>query len=291
MPLILRTALAMTAFAGNSLLCRLALLPGQLDAASFTLIRLVSGALLLAWLLRRRDASHGQALPRPSHNWPSALALWAYAAAFSFAYLGLTAATGALILFGSVQVTMTGVGLARGERVAPRQALGFVLAAAGLLYLLLPGVAAPSPVSAALMVLAGVAWGVYSLRGRGSADALGNTAGNFALAVVPAALLSAVCVFGFGVLTFDIGNIASQQALLAAVVSGALASGAGYAIWYTVLPRISATRAAGVQLCVPVLAALGGVLFLGESLGWRLVMAAAVVLGGVALITLAPRRS
>ena len=289
MPLLLRTTLAMLAFAGNSLLCRMALQPGQLDAASFTLIRLASGALLLTWLLHRRDAGSGRA--RAAANPGSALALWAYAAAFSFAYLGLTAATGALILFGSVQVTMSTVGLLRGERVSLQQGLGFVFAACGLIYLLLPGVAAPSPTSALLMVLAGAAWGVYSLRGRVSADALANTAGNFVWALVPAALLSLVSAVGFHALTFDVSSVQTQHAVWAAIASGALASGAGYAIWYTVLPHISATRAAGVQLCVPVLAALGGVVFLGESLSWRLSLASVVVLVGVGLITLTPRRT
>lgn len=283
----LRTALAMFAFAGNSLLCRAALQPRELDAASFTLIRIVAGAIFLAWLLRRRAGD----TPTRVGDAISALALWSYAAAFSFAYLGLTAATGALILFGSVQLTMTGVGLARGERISARQTLGFVLAAAGLVYLLLPGVAAPGWASATLMVLAGVAWGVYSLRGRGSRDALANTAGNFARAVLPAALLSLVAALFFGSLTFDMSSPGTWRAVAAAVASGALASGAGYAVWYSVLPRISATQAAAVQLCVPVLAALGGVLFLGESLGWRLVIAAVVVLGGVALVSLSPQRA
>ncbi len=289
MPLLLRTALAMLAFAGNSLLCRMALQPGHLDAASFTLIRLASGALFLTWLLHRRDTGTGRV--RSAANPGSALALWVYAVAFSFAYLGLTAATGALILFGSVQVTMTSMGLWRGERVSMQQGLGFLLAASGLIYLLLPGVAAPSATSALLMVLAGAAWGVYSLRGRGSVDALANTAGNFVWALAPAALLSLISVVGFHSLNFDASQVQTQRAVLAAVASGALASGAGYAIWYTVLPHISATRAAGVQLCVPVLAALGGVVFLGESLSWRLSLASVVVLGGVGLITLAPRRA
>ena len=217
MPLLLRTTLAMLAFAGNSLLCRMALQPGQLDAASFTLIRLASGALLLTWLLRRRDADPGRA--RVAANPGSALALWAYAAAFSFAYLGLTAATGALILFGSVQVTMSSVGLLRGERVSLQQGLGFVLAASGLIYLLLPGVAAPSASSALLMVLAGAAWGVYSLRGRASADALANTAGNFVWALAPAALLSLVSALGFDTLTFDVSNVQTQHAVWAAIAS------------------------------------------------------------------------
>ena len=269
----------MSAFAGNSLLCRAALRDTAIDAASFTTLRLISGALLLAWLMRRRGAQALSSAP-PRGDAVSALALWAYAAAFSFAYLGLTAATGALILFGTVQLTMTGTALWRGERLAPRQVIGMLLAMAGLLYLLLPGVAAPSWRSGVLMVLAGVAWGVYSLRGRASTDPLAVTAGNFKLAVLPALALSALAWPYFA---WD------GLGTLYAVASGALASGAGYAIWYSVLPRLMATQAATVQLCVPVLAALGGVALLGEVLSLRLVLAAMVVLSGVALVSL-PKR-
>ncbi len=266
----------MSAFAGNSLLCRAALRDTTIDAASFTLLRLLSGALFLAWLVYRRGVVAAAQRPHKGDA-ISALALWAYAAAFSFAYLGLTAATGALILFGTVQLLMTGTALWRGERLAPRQAAGMLLAMAGLVYLLLPGVAAPSWRSGALMVLAGVAWGVYSLRGRASTDPLAVTAGNFKLAVLPALALSGLALPHFA---WD-GSGATY-----AVASGALASGAGYAIWYSVLPHLRATQAATVQLCVPVLAALGGVALLGESLSLRLVVAAMVVLGGVALVSL-----
>lgn len=274
--LAIGTAVAMAAFAGNSLLCRLALQQGTIDAASFTSVRLASGALFLAWLLHRRA--------RPQRgNWLSALALWAYAAAFSFAYLGLSAATGALILFGCVQLTMTGTGLVRGERLHGTQWLGLVLAFAGIVYLLLPGVAAPQGHSAWLMAAAGVAWGVYSLRGRGSSDALADTAGNFVRSVLPALAVSAL------VLAWQPIH-AEPQGLLLALASGALTSGAGYAVWYSVLPRLAATQAATVQLCVPVLAAVGGVIFLGEALSLRLVVAAGVVLAGVGLVTLYRRR-
>lgn len=272
------TALALLAFAGNSLLCRLALQQGSIDAASFTSVRLVSGALFLAWLL------HRQARPLGGH-WVSALALWGYAAAFSFAYIGLTAATGALILFGSVQLTMTATGLVRGERLAAAQWLGLLMAAGGLVYLLLPGVAVPAGPAGWLMVAAGVAWGVYSLRGRGSRDALADTAGNFVRAVPMTLALSAAALLLQPM-------HAEPRGVLLAVASGALASGAGYAVWYAVLPRLKATQAATLQLSVPVLAAIGGVLLLGETFGLRLLLATAVVLAGVGLVTLyrSPRR-
>lgn len=264
LPLPAGMALAMVAFAGNSLLCRLALRQTGIDPFSFTTIRLVSGALLLAWLMRRRAAVP---VPVPLRgHWPSALALWLYAGAFSLAYQGLTAATGALLLFGAVQVTMVGIGLVRGERAGPRPLAGMALALGGLLWLLLPGVAAPPPGSAALMAVAGVAWGVYSLRGRGSTDALASTAVNFRLACVPALACS--------VLTWPLRSL-DLPGTLYALASGALASAAGYALWYSILPRLAATQAATLQLSVPVLAAAGGVLLL----------AGALVLTGVAVVT------
>lgn len=264
-----RIALAMLAFAGNSLLCRLALRETEIDAASFTSVRLAAGAIFLAFLVWRRSGA-----PLPPASWPSALVLWAYAAAFSYAYLGLTAATGALILFSSVQIGMTAAGAARGERPGPRQTLGILLALGGLVYLLLPGVTAPPLPSAALMMIAGIAWAIYSLRGKKSGDPLATTAGNFRLAVLPALALSLATV---------------QQAeldpkgVLYAILSGAVSSGAGYAIWYGVLPRITATQAATVQLTVPVIAALGAIVLLGEAPTFRLAIAAVVVLGGVAM--------
>jgi drug/metabolite transporter (DMT)-like permease len=269
--LVLRTAFALSAFAGNSLLCRWALKTTTLDAASFTTLRLVSGAVFLWWLVRQRAGA-----PAAKPNWVSGAALWVYAAAFSFAYLGLTVATGALILFGAVQVTMTSYGLLRGERLQPRQWAGMALALAGLTALLLPGLAAPPLAQAALMLLAGVAWGVYSLRGKQSAgNPLQATASNFMLAAIPA--------LGLSVLTWPQANWDVQGALYACA-SGMLASGAGYAVWYSVLPRISPASAATLQLSVPVIAALGGLL-LGESVTVRLLLCSAVVLGGVALAT------
>lgn len=295
--LALLTALALLAFAGNSLLCRLALRSGGIDAASFTTLRLLSGALMLWALVALRDArrragtaagrtpgaaDRGEAgrLSRPAGDWASALALFVYAAAFSFAYLGLSAATGALLLFGAVQLTMLGRGFALGERLRALQWLGLALALAGLVWLLLPGLEAPPPLNAALMLGAGVAWGLYSLRGRGAVDPLAVTAGNF-LRTVPLAL-------GLSALAWRVALV-DWPGALAALASGALASGLGYALWYAALPALRASTAGILQLAVPVLAALGGILLLDEPVGWRFAAAAALTLGGIALATLRAR--
>jgi drug/metabolite transporter (DMT)-like permease len=264
------TTIAMLAFAGNSLLCRMALKQTHIDPASFTLIRIASGALTL-WLIVRWRSGASEL----SGNWGSALALAAYAIAFSFAYVGVTAATGALLLFGAVQVTMIGYGWWTGERLGVRRLSGLALASVGLVGLLLPGLSSPPIASAALMLAAGVAWGIYSLRGKGSGDPLRATAGNFARAAVPAAMLSAVTLSSASV---DPGGAAL------AVASGALASGLGYAVWYGALPALKTTNAATVQLSVPVIAALGGIVVLDESLTLRIVLASAVILGGIALV-------
>ena len=264
------TALAMTAFAANSILCRLALKETQIDPASFTLIRLVSGALVLWIVVRIRTGGSDAA-----GNWRSALSLFAYAGAFSYAYVSLDAGTGALLLFGAVQATMILVGMARGERLTRLQALGLVLAMGGLLSLLLPGVTAPSWTGAVLMTAAGIAWGIYSLLGRGSSRPTATTAGNFLRATVLAVVLS---VLALRWLVWDGWGAAY------AVLSGALASGLGYAIWYTVLPMLRATQAATVQLSVPVIAAAGGILLLGESLTIRLVLCSVAILGGIGLV-------
>ncbi len=274
----LLVSLAMLAFAANSLLCRLALRGTGIDAASFTAIRLASGALVLtlivAWPQRRLQPVRG--------SWSSAAALFAYAAAFSFAYLELSAATGALLLFGAVQTTMISVGLWSGERFQKAQLLGFLLAIGGLAGLLLPGVAAPPPGAAALMVLAGIAWGMYSLRGRGQGDPTQATAGNF-VRTLPWVLLL--------LLLAPLPGMPDTRGILLAVASGALASGIGYALWYAALPALAATQAATLQLSVPVITAIGGVLFLGEALSLRLVLASIAILGGIALVVLkrAPR--
>ena len=276
----------MLAFAGNSLLCRVALKDTPIDAASFTSIRLVSGAITL-WLIvkmrRRSQADVGQG------NWISALALFVYAIAFSFAYVQLSAATGALLLFGAVQATMIGRGLWVGDKLGALQWAGFLLAVAGLAGLLLPGLSAPPMTSAAWMISAGVAWGVYSLRGKGAGDPTHVTAGNFIRAAPMAVLLSLV-IFAGSRLGGRVGEPAlDTNGLLYAVASGAITSGIGYAIWYTALPALKATQAATVQLSVPVIAALGGVLMLGESLSWRLALASLAILGGIALVILEKR--
>ena len=267
----LLTLIAMLAFAGNSLLCRLALKHTGINAASFTAIRIVSGAIALWLIVRLRTGSGGKV----DGSWLSAIALFVYAAAFSFAYLTLTAATGALLLFAAVQATMIGYGWSRGERLRGRQNLGFALALAGLVALLLPGLQAPPLAGSLLMIVAGAAWGVYSLRGRGSVDPLRTTTGNFARAVVPAMALAAA---GLPWSSID------RAGLLYAIASGVVASGAGYAVWYTALRDLRTTSAATVQLSVPVLAAIGGIVFLDEPLTLRLVAASAAVLGGIALV-------
>ena len=268
---ILLTATAMIAFAANSLLCRRALGAHLIDAASFTAVRLVSGAMFLALLVivRQRGSL------RIAADAIAVGALFTYGIAFSFAYLGLSAGTGALILFGAVQITMIGSGLLKRERLSTLGWSGLVLACAGLAALLAPGVTAPPISNALLMALAGVAWGVYSLRGRKTPDPLRATASNF-LWSVPLALLS--------VPMFAHPPMVSTQGLALAAASGAIASGLGYVIWYAALARLPAIAAASVQLSVPVIAAVGGVLFLGEHASLRLLLSSFAVLGGIALV-------
>ncbi|MBG7006385.1 DMT family transporter [Pseudomonas aeruginosa] len=269
---LLLTILAMLAFAGNSLLCRAALKDTAIDAVSFTALRLVSGALMLLLLLRLRRAPAGA-----RGGWRGAAALFVYAAAFSYAYVQLDAGTGALLLFGAVQVSLLLAGRLRGERPGTQALAGFLLALGGLLYLLLPGASAPPLGGALLMLLSGLAWGLYTLLGRGGGDPLAVSAGNFLRAIAFAALL--LLVF-HGQLRLD------GPGLLYALLSGALASGLGYAVWYSALPGLTALQGASVQLSVPVLAALCGALLLGEPLGPRLPPAPLAVLGGIALILL-----
>ena len=264
------TAVAMIAFAANSLLCRLALRDTGIDAASFTSIRIAAGALMLWSIVRLRRGRR-----RVAGDWSSATALFAYAAGFSYAYQSLEAGTGALLLFGAVQATMIGYGLARGERLSPGAVAGLVLAAGGLIGLLLPGLSAPPLVGALLMGAAGVAWGIYSLRGRGGGDPAAATAGNFVRALPLALVLS---LLEIGATRLDPAGAAYAAA------SGALASGLGYAIWYAALPGLRAASAASVQLSVPVIAALGGALLLGETLTLRLLLAATAILGGIAMV-------
>ncbi len=262
---------ALLAFAANSVFCRLALAQGDLDPHTFTAVRLLSGGLFLFCLVRVRQP--GTAL---GGSWKGGVALFLYAWLFSIAYVQLGAGVGALILFGAVQITMFAVAWRKGERVLPRVLLGMLVAFAGLVALLLPGAHAPAPLSALFMVVSGIAWGAYSLLGRGSANPLADTAGNFLrslpLLVIP--LLGAL---------FGANLHVNTTGLLYALASGVLASGAGYAVWYGVLKQISAQQAATMQLSVPVIAAIGGVVFLSEPLSLRLVVVSAVVLGGVGM--------
>jgi len=260
----------MLAFAANSILCRQALKTTSIDAASFTTIRLVSGAMVLAAIVRARGITG-----RPAGSWAAAAALFLYAAAFSFAYKNLPAAVGALILFGSVQMAMIAMGLKSGERFSAPQWGGFLMALLGLGSLMLPGLSAPEPVAAAFMVLAGGAWGAYSLLGRKLGDPSAATAGNF-LRALPFTLVLNLATFGTAKL--DSAGVAY------AIASGTLASGLGYAIWYSVMPFLAATLAATIQLSVPVIAAVCGVLFLGEALTLRLVLCSLAILGGIGIV-------
>jgi drug/metabolite transporter (DMT)-like permease len=265
------TTFALVCFAANSLLCRLALGQDSIDAASYATVRIVSGAVVLGamGLLTRRAER-----PAAGGSWPSAIALFLYAILFAFAYRTIPAGVGALILFGSVQATMIGFAVVSGERPDPLQWAGLTLALGGLAFLVRPGLAAPAPGGAAMMALAGASWGVYSLRGRKSRDPLADTSANFLRASALVASTSLVTLSGAHV---------SWRGTLLAILSGAVASGIGYAAWYTALPGLSATRASTVQLAVPVLAAAAAVMLLGERVTPRLLLSSAAILGGVAL--------
>ena len=267
----LLTTLTMIAFASNSVLNRLALGQNTIDATSYTTIRLISGAVMLfmiASLYRKNE----QLILRGS--WISAAFLFLYAITFSFAYLSLTAGTGALILFGSVQITMIIAALSSGERPHILEWIGLFLALGGLIYLVFPGLAAPSPLGSALMAIAGIAWGFYSIRGRGSNNPLAATAGNFVYAIPMILLIRLVSLSNIHV---------STNGILLATLSGALASGVGYVIWYAALRGLTTIRAAIVQLSVPVIAAWSGVIFLAENISLRLLVAGVFILGGIAL--------
>lgn len=272
----LLTILAMFAFAGNSLLCRLALKHTDIDAVCFTSIRLLSGALVLWWIVRLQERSQGPI--HPAGSWSAALALFTYAACFSRAYLSLSAGTGALLLFGAVQVTMIGYGLWTGERLRRIQMIGLLLAVAGLIGLLLPGLTTPPLSGSLLMLAAGVAWGIYSLLGKGVAHPIQVTAGNF-LQAVPFTL--GLSLMTHAQLSLDLPGVAYG------VASGAITSGMGYTIWYYVLPGLKAIQAATVQLSVPILAAIAAIPLLQEALTLRLCLAAIAVLGGIALVIFA----
>jgi drug/metabolite transporter (DMT)-like permease len=263
------TVITLIAFASNSVLCRMALAQGAIDPISFANLRILSGAAtlwIISALLRRKS--------RPRGSWVSASMLALYAVAFSYAYVSLSAGTGALILMGSVQATMIVAGIRAGERPIPIQWLGLLLALGGTVYLVSPGITGPPVLGSSLMALAGFAWGVYSLRGRGSGDPITTTTDNFIRAVPILLTINLVQLGGVRWL---------PQGVLLALLSGSLTSGIGYVLWYAALRGLTATRAAVVQLAVPVIAAMGGVIFLSEAIVPRLVMASVAVLGGVGL--------
>ena len=268
------TALALIAFAANSVLCRLALGEETIDAASFTVIRLLSGALVLLAILafsndKEASASRG--------SWSASLMLFVYAVAFSFAYISLDTGTGALILFGSVQITMILLSLVSGNRLHLSEWVGVIIAFTGFVYLVLPEVTSPSVMGFLLMIAAGIAWGMYTLKGRGSAHPLKDTAYNF-LRTIPLVIILLV-------ITIQDAHYSAAGVLLA-VLSGGIASGIGYTIWYIALGGLSTTQAAVVQLSVPVIAAFGGVLFVSEAITARLTLSASMVLGGILLVVL-----
>lgn len=273
--LFLIAALAMIAFAANSVLGRLALIEGEIGAGGFALIRLVSGAVVLALLVLARSQ-------RPSGSWRGGFSLFIYAAFFSYAYLGLAAGTGAIILFAVVQITMLGWGIAKGERPTRLQWLGLAIALAALVWLVSPSVEAPPLYAALAMAVAGIGWGVYSLLGKGAGDPTRATAGNFIRASLIAAMLAVPALMLYP------ETMPSQNGIALAVASGAITSGLGYAIWYTALKDLTSTRAGIAQLSVPAIAAIGGVLFLSEPITLRFALASGAILGGVALAVLTP---
>jgi drug/metabolite transporter (DMT)-like permease len=291
------TLLAMIAFASNSLLCRAALKESSVDPATFTFVRIFSGALALCLIMsvRKRLTVNPTATPLVDSfsnsapatrrsllrygNWISAVALFAYAAGFSFAYTSLSAGTGALLLFGAVQATMILWGLHKGERLNTIQIAGFIVAVAGLVVLVFPGLSAPPLIGSILMLGAGLAWGIYSLRGKGERNPARVTTGNFVRAVPFAAALSIIFLPSAN---YNLAGITY------AITSGAVTSGLGYVIWYSALPGLKTASAATVQLSVPVLAATGGILLLGEPITARYMLASVAVLGGIGLVVATP---
>ncbi len=278
------SGLALIAFAGNSVLCRLALSSGEIDPASFTAIRLISGAIALLLLLGIKGADRSKAFDfsdRPqSKAWASSLMLFAYAALFSFAYLSLETGVGALILFGSVQITMVLINLLRGNRLSKFEWLGFLIACSGLVYLVFPELSQPSLTGFVMMSAAGIAWGAYTVLGQGSQSPLADTANNFTLSLPFVALL----LIPFLIYPLTDGLHASPETWALAVASGALTSGLGYAIWYAALPKLTTSQAGVMQLLVPIIASLGGIVFSNEILTSRLIIATLLTLGGILLV-------
>ncbi len=270
------TAMALSAFAANSVLCRLALGSEAIDAGSFTSIRLISGSVTLFLILIVKKNIN---LRMTHGSWLSSMMLFVYAVTFSFAYITLDTGTGALILFGSVQTTMILLSVLYGNRLHISEWVGILVAFGGFIYLIFPGISTPSAFGFTLMSLSGIAWGVYTLRGRGSDDPLRDTAYNF-FKTIPFILVLLLIVLGRGE-----GNV-SSEGFYYAVVSGGLTSGVGYSIWYIALKGLTATQAAVVQLSVPVIAAAGGVVFVSEEVTLRLLIATVLILGGILLVVL-----
>ena len=275
---ILFTVLALIAFAANSVLCRLALGENAIDASTFTIVRLLSGAIVLTVII-----SIGKIKAKANSNsstkgsWPASIALFIYAITFSFAYVTLDTATGALILFGSVQITMILMSIFSGNRLHISEWFGMALAFTGFVYLILPGITTPSVIGFFLMTVSGIAWGIYTLKGRGSQNPIMDTAFNF-LRTMPFVIILAV-------ITIKYAHYSSEGILLA-VLSGSIASGIGYMIWYSALSGLSVTQAAVLQLLVPVIAAVGGVIFVSESISLRLTVSSAMILGGILMVVL-----
>ena len=268
------TVFALVAFAANSVLCRLALGEETIDASSFTAIRLLSGAIVLLVILQFSGNKNNSST---KGSWLATIMLFVYAASFSFAYITLDTGTGALILFGAVQITMILLSLICGNKLHVTEWVGVTIAFIGFVYLVLPGVSTPSVIGFSLMTIAGVAWGIYTLKGRGSVNPLTDTAYNFARSI-PLVIVLAV-------MSYQTAHISSKGILLA-ILSGGIASGIGYTIWYFALGGLSTSQAAVVQLSVPVIAALGGVIFVSEKISLRLTLSALLILGGILLVVL-----
>jgi len=273
------TALALIAFAANSVLARMALGDGTIDAAGFTVIRLLSGAVVLLGLSSIAGRKSGKA-KKTAGSWFGALMLFVYAICFSFAYISLDTATGALILFGAVQITMIIVSLIKGNRPGVGEWTGLVLAFGGFVFLILPGISTPSAIGFALMGLSGIAWGFYTLQGQGSDNPLADTTQNF-IRTVP--MIAIVALISMASARY------SLQGIVLGVLSGGIASGIGYSLWYSALGGLSTTQAAVLQLLVPVIAALGGVIFVSETITIRLVISAVLILSGILLVVLSRR--
>lgn len=271
---LIYTSIAMLAFAGNSVICRLALSGGFMDPGSFTNIRIAAGAVTLLVILKLRQ---GNTEIRKHGSWQSAALLFAYAVFFSYAYVDLQTGTGALILFGFVQATMISMALRSGERPRTAEWIGWALAGAGFVWLLLPGVNAPTTLGTVLMALAGISWGLYSVRGKSESDPLASTAANFSRALIPTFILAVVIFFATH------ATQPSGYGIALAVLSGGLTSGIGYVIWYAAIRYLTSMQAALVQLAVPAIAAFGGVLLVSEPLTTRLMLAGALVIGGISI--------